>query len=141
MKKKTLSLAVVLFFSLLSATLFLCCDKDTNCYLEVQVYQGNTENAVSNAQVQVYQMVCDTSDHTYRAGITDDNGLFKATYAAPAILKVKVTRLYDTLRPDHCKGYDTVLVNTKLEDGETKVAVARMPGDTLWMPIPIPTQN
>ena len=135
MKKKTLSLAVVLFFSLLSATLFLCCDKDTNCYLEVQVYQGNTENALSNAQVQIYQMVCDSSDHTYRTGITDENGIFKTTYTAPAILKVKVTRLYDTIRPDRYCGYDTMLVNTKIVEGETKVAVARMTGDTLWMPI------
>ena len=141
MKKKTLGLAVVLFFSLLSVTLFLCCDKDTNCYLEVQAYQGNTENAVSNAQVQIYQMVCDSSDHTYRAGITDDNGRFKTTYTAPAILKVKVTRIYDTIRPDFHVGYDTVLVNVKLVEGETKTAVARMPGDTLWMPIPIPSQK
>lgn len=141
MKKKTLSLAVVLFFSLLSATLFLCCDKDTNCYLEVQVYQGNTENTVSNAQVQVYQMACDSSDHTYRAGVTDDNGVFKVTYTAPAILKVKVTRIYDTLRPDHCKGYDTVLVNTKIVEGETKVAAARMPGDTLWLQLPYTSQD
>ncbi len=141
MKKKTLGLAVVLFFSLLSVTLFLCCDKDTNCYLEVQVYQGNTENTVSNAQVQVYQMVCDSSDHTYREGETDDNGVFKVTYTAPAILKVKVTRFYDTLRPDHCKGYDTVLVNTKIVEGETKVAAARMPGDTLWLQLPYTSQD
>ena len=141
MKKKTLNLAVVLFFSLLSATLFLCCDKDTNCYLEVQVYQGNTENAVSNAQVQVYQMVCDSSDHTYRAGVTDENGIFKVTYAAPAILKVKVTRFLDTIRPDFHVGYDTVLIHTKLVEGETTTAVARMTSDTLWMPISAPTQN
>ena len=141
MKKKTLNLAVVLFFSLLSATLFLCCDKDTNCYLEVQVYQGNTENAVSNAQVQVYQMVCDSSDHTYRAGVTDENGIFKVTYAAPAILTVKVTRFLDTIRPDFHVGYDTVRINTKLVEGETTTAVARMTSDTLWMPISSPTQN
>jgi len=140
MKKKTLNLAVVLFFSLLSATLFLCCDKDTNCYLEVQVYQGNTENAVSNAQVQVYQMVCDSSDHTYRAGVTDENGIFKVIYAAPAILKVKVTRFLDTIRPDFHVGYDTVRINTKLVEGETTTAVARMTSDTLWMPISSPTQ-
>ena len=140
MKKKTLNLAVVLFFSLLSATLFLCCDKDTNCYLEVQVYQGNTENAVSNAQVQVYQMVCDSSDHTYRAGVTDENGIFKVTYAAPAILKVKVTRFLDTIRPDFHVGYDTVRIKTKLVEGETTTAVARMTSDTLWMPISSPTQ-
>ena len=140
MKKKTLNLAVVLFFSLLSATLFLCCDKDTNCYLEVQAYQGNTENAVSNAQVQVYQMVCDSSDHTYRAGVTDENGIFKVTYAAPAILKVKVTRFLDTIRPDFHVGYDTVLIHTKLVEGETTTAVARMTSDTLWMPISAPTQ-
>lgn len=140
MKKKTLNLAVVLFFNLLSATLFLCCDKDTNCYLEVQVYQGNTENAVSNAQVQVYQMVCDSSDHTYRAGVTDENGIFKVTYAAPAILKVKVTRFLDTIRPDFHVGYDTVRINTKLVEGETTTAVARMTSDTLWMPISSPTQ-
>lgn len=141
MKKKTLNLAVVLFFSLLSATLFLYCDKDTNCYLEVQVYQGNTENSVSNAQVQVYQMVCDSSDHTYRAGVTDENGIFKVTYAAPAILKVKVTRFLDTIRPDFHVGYDTVRINTKLVEGETTTAVARMTSDTLWMPISSPTQN
>ena len=64
-----------------------------------------------------------------------------STTTSSAILKVKVTRIYDTIRPDFHVGYDTVLVNVKLVEGETKTAVARMPGDTLWMPIPIPSQK
>ena len=64
-----------------------------------------------------------------------------STTTSSAILKVKVTRIYDTIRPDFHVGYDTVLVNVKLVEGETKTAIARMPGDTLWMPIPIPSQK
>lgn len=135
MKKKNTTLAALLFFSLLPMTLFLSCDKDTNCYLEVQVYNGSTENPISGASVELYQTACDTSDYNYTAGVTDENGVFKATYPAPGILKVRVRRILDTVRPDRSIGYrrNDPETSTRLKEGETVTATVHLNTDTLWM--------
>lgn len=139
MNKKNLRLAAVLFFSLLPMTLLLSCDKDTNCYLEVQVYNGATENPISNAKVQLYQSVCEASDYNYREGMSDNGGVFKTHYSAPAILKVKVTYMLDTIRPDYYQGYRTTEVSTRIVEGETKVEKIHLPDTVYWLPLPTPS--
>ena len=139
MNKKNLKLAAVLFFSLLPMTLLLSCDKDTNCYLEVQVYNGAMEIPFSNAKVEVYQSVCDASDHNYRLGMSDASGIYKTSFTAPAILKIKVTYMLDTIRPDLYQGYRTSEVTTRTVEGETKTAKVHVTSDTLWLQLTEPT--
>ena len=136
MKKKNLNWGVVLFFSLLPIALFSACDKDTNCYLEVQVYNGALEIPFSNAKVEIYQSVCDESDHNYRVGISDADGIYKTTFSAPAILKIKATYILDTIRPDLYQGFRTSEVTTRIVEGETKTAKLHVASDTLWFQLP-----
>jgi len=141
MKKKNLSWGVVLFFSLLPIALFLACDKDTKCYLDVQVYNGAMEIPFSNAKVEVYQSACDSSDHNYRVGISDANGIYKTTFSAPAILKIKATYILDTIYRDHgdyFQGYRRSEVTARTVEGETKTAKIHVTSDTLWFQIPKP---
>lgn len=135
MKKKNLNWGVVLFFSLLPIALLWACDKDTNCYLEVQVYNGAMEIPFSNTKVEIYQSVCDTSDHNYRVGMSDADGIYKTSFSAPAILKVKVTYMLDTIRPDLYQGYRTSEVTTRIVEGETKTAKVHVTSDTSWLQI------
>ena len=138
MKKKNLNWGVVLFFSLLPIALLGACDKDTNCYLEVQVYNGASENPFSNSKVEIYQSVCDSSDHNYRVGVCDDDGIYKTSFTAPAILKIKVTHMLDTIRPDRYIGYRTSEVTKRVLEGETTTAIVHVTSDTLWMQLPTP---
>ncbi|MCR5589416.1 MAG: hypothetical protein K6F72_07355 [Bacteroidales bacterium] len=138
MKKKNLNWGVVLFFSLLPIALFSACDKDTNCYLDVQVYNGATEIPFSNTKVEIYQSVCDPSDHNYRLGMSDMQGQYKTSFTAPAILKIKVTYMLDTIRPDLYQGYRTSEVAKRIIEGETTTATVHVASDTLWMQLQEP---
>lgn len=134
MKKKNITLAAVLCFSLLPMALFLSCDKDTNCYLEVYVYDGSSENTISDALVEIYQSVCDTTDYNYTTGKTDENGMFKATFSAPGILKVRATYTLDTIRPDYTVGHrvNNPETSIRIVEGETVKAPVHMNADTIW---------
>lgn len=134
MKKKNITLAVTLFFSLLPTALFLSCDKDTNCYLEVQVFDGSSENTISGVVVEIYQSVCDTTDYNYTIGTTDESGMFKATFSAPGILKIRANYTLDTIRPDLTVGYrrNDPETSTRIVEGETVKASVHMNTDTLW---------
>lgn len=88
MKKKILFASAVLFFSILPMLLFTGCDKDTNSYLEVLVIDDTTKEPISGANVDITQSGGGTiSVH----GVTDSKGIFKATFKAPAIVKVKAS--------------------------------------------------
>lgn len=88
MKKKILFASAMLFFSILPMLLFTGCDKDTNSYLEVLVIDDATKLPISGANVDITQ----SNGGTIQVhGVTDKDGLFKATFKAPAIVKVKAS--------------------------------------------------
>ena len=88
MKKKILFASAMLFFSILPMLLFTGCDKDTNSYLEVYVIDDDTKLPISGADVDITQ----SNGGTVQVhGVTGDDGIFKATFKSPAIVKVKAS--------------------------------------------------
>lgn len=88
MKKKILLASALLFFSILPLAFFTSCDKDTNCYLEVLVIDDTSKLPIPLANVDITQ----SGGGTVQAhGITDGDGLFKTSFKAPAIVKVKAS--------------------------------------------------
>ena len=134
-KKHKLTIGI-LFLNLLSIVAFSACDKDTHCYLDVNVYNGNSSRPISGAKVQIYQSACDTSDFNYMEGTTDGEGIFSTEYAAPAILQVRATLMLDTLRNNGTQqGFRRGMATVRLVEGETKACTVRVPQDTLWMEV------
>lgn len=88
MKKKHLLLAVALFFSFLSTITFTACDSDTMSYLDVKVVAAGTTTGISGANVTVR-----TEGGTIetRTGVTDANGIWQTSYAAPLVVKIKAS--------------------------------------------------
>lgn len=92
MKKKSLILSALLFFSILPISLFTSCDKDTNCYLDVTVIDEATRVPVSAVAVEVMQ----DGGNVHAWGITDGGGKYSTHFGAPAIVKIKATlQLYN----------------------------------------------
>lgn len=88
MKKKILFASAMLFFSILPMLLFTSCDKDTNSYLEVLVLDDATKNPIPAANVDITQ----SGGGTIQVhGITGNDGIFKASFKSPAIIKVKAS--------------------------------------------------
>ena len=88
MKKKIFFASAMLFFSILPMLLFTGCDKDTNSYLEVYVIDDDTKLPISGADVDITQ----SNGGTVQVhGVTGDDGIFKATFKSPAIVKVKAS--------------------------------------------------
>lgn len=88
MKKKILFASAMLFFSILPMLFFTSCDKDTNSYLEVLVIDDTTKEPISGANVDITQSNGGTINVH---GVTDNKGIFKATFKSPAIIKVKAS--------------------------------------------------
>ena len=123
MKKKILFASVMLFFSILPLTLFASCDKDTNSYLEVLVLDDATKIPIPAANVDITQ----SGGGTIQAhGITGSDGIFKASFKAPAIVKVKAS----LPRPDAQGGGE--------RRGETQVRL--LEGETLTAKIALTDQ-
>lgn len=114
MKKKILRLCLILFISLLPATLFTACDSDTNSYLEVLVLDELTKAPVSGVTVQVYQNNCDESDYNYRIGVTNASGIYSTYFEAPGIMSILAT--YNVANGGQRRGSGTV----RIIEGETK---------------------
>lgn len=88
MKKKIIFTSAMLFFSILPMLLFTSCDKDTNSYLEVLVLDDATKNPIPAANVDITQ----SGGGTIQVhGITGNDGIFKASFKSPAIIKVKAS--------------------------------------------------
>ena len=88
MKKKIIFASAMLFFSILPMLLFTSCDKDTNSYLEVLVLDDATKNPIPAANVDITQ----SGGGTIQVhGITGNDGIFKASFKSPAIIKVKAS--------------------------------------------------
>lgn len=118
MKKKILSLTLLILMGGLSAFFFGACDKDTNCYVEITVIDEITNLPVKGANVKI------DIDNSYvnAEGVTNAAGRFDAVFSAPAIFNVAVkyeTGYDDTYTPDvfYCyrKGNNTI----RLKEGET----------------------
>lgn len=123
MKKKNLLISAMLFFSILPLAFFTSCDKDTNSYLEVLVIDDATKAPIPSAIVNITQ----AGGGTIRVhGVTDNSGIFKATFNAPAIVKVKAS----LPRPADQGGGE--------RRGETQVRL--LEGETLTAKIPMTNQ-
>lgn len=120
MKKTRLILSATLFISMLSFALFSSCDKDTNCYLEVKVYDSMTKIPIPNAEVEIYQ----NGGTVYALGYTDGGGKFATHFVAPAIVEIraKLDIYSDTIRIGERRATGSV----RLAEGETKVAQLAM---------------
>ncbi len=116
MNKKNKILSVLLFISLLPVALFSSCDKDTHCYLNVHVLDEATREPVSGVTVKIYQNG-NTIYSGDRAiiGITDEQGIYKHAFDAPAILKINATL-------DVQFGERRGTSDVRLEEGKTKDA-------------------
>ncbi len=123
MKKKILFASAMLFFSILPLAFFTSCDKDTNSYLEVSVTDEATKLPIPLAIIDITQAGGGT---IHVSGITDNDGIFKATFKAPAIVKVKAS----LPRPDAQGGGE--------RRGETQVRLIE--GETLTAKIALTDQ-
>lgn len=134
MNKKVRLAIVALFFSLLSVATFCACDKDTNCYLDVKVVNGNSEIPISGAIVEIYQTACDSSDYNYTLGTTDGSGLFSTSYNAPGVMRVKASFQLDTFYYNDF-AFRIGEGNVRIVEGEKKVCTIHLPTDTTWVTI------
>ncbi|MBP5527817.1 MAG: carboxypeptidase regulatory-like domain-containing protein [Bacteroidales bacterium] len=116
MKKKINRLCLLLFISLLPTVLFISCDKDTNCYLDVIVIDEATKNPLSGVTVELYQNNCDENEYNYRRGVTDAKGNFSTFFEAPGIFSIKATLNLE--EGGYRQGNGTV----RTVEGETKTA-------------------
>lgn len=85
MKKKGILLASILFVSALSFAIFTGCDKDTNSYLDVTVYDA----AGINVQPGVLVKLSTGSGTIKDSGLTDSKGVYHATMYAPGVFDVE----------------------------------------------------
>ena len=133
---------ISVFLLLLSMALATGCTKeekqsdfppaDTTCYLTVKVLNILDSTTVSNATVQTFKAVCDSSDTHYRKGITDGDGTYSTTFSTPAILCVKASLKLDTINPSNQQGYRIGETTTRLKEGQTVTAKVVLLPDTIW---------
>lgn len=127
MKKKNLIFSLALFFSLLPMAVFTSCDKDTNCYLDVNVVDAGTVNPISGeiiagpsipgAEVEVYQ----DGGTVHANGVTDGDGIYSTYFDAPAIVKIRA-RLQLYTPTGQSAGYREGTTSVRLIEGETITA-------------------
>ena len=116
MKKKIFMTSAMLFFSILPLAFFTSCDKDTNSYLEVLVIDDTTKDPIPGANVDITQ----PNGGTIQVhGMTDDKGLFKATFKSPAIVKVEASLPIPTSQGGGKRRGNT---QVRLLEGETLTA-------------------
>lgn len=142
MKKTFVAFAFAVLISALSLVSFVSCDKDTDCGLKVEVLKKNTNEPVSDVQISIGH----TGGTINASGTTDANGMFEATFHAPAIFdvyacKYEYATFYDTFQVPYqymdptygmVQGYRdsiyvheerigkrTALTSVRLKDGET----------------------
>lgn len=119
MNKKGVFASVLLVVSILGSGLLQSCDKDTNSYLEVTVLDQTTKKEVKNAHVVIDMNRGTIAD----SGYTDDNGVYKTHFAAPAVFDIKAQlTIIDTplYKPEegwfsHRDGQSSI----RLKEGET----------------------
>lgn len=118
MKKKILALTIALLIGGISAVFLNACDKDTNCYVQVTVLDQATDKPVKN----VFVKIDIDSSYVKAEGYTDAQGIFNATFSAPAIFNVQATLEtgYDSVyTPDIYYCYRSGSNTIRLVEGDT----------------------
>ena len=124
MKKKNFIFSLALFFSILPMAFFSSCDKDTNCYLDVNVVDEGTVNPISGemtsgpgiagAVVEVYQ----DGGTVHAQGVTGSDGVYSTYFSAPDIVKIKAKlQLYN--ESGQAAGERRGETSVRLVEGET----------------------
>lgn len=122
MNKKIAFLSVILFISMLSASLFTACDKDTNCYLDVAVIDEATRAPISGAKIVISQ----NGGSVYDEGVTGEDGIYSTHFSAPAVLYINAT--LDMGNDGERRGNGAV----RLIEGEVKTVTIAMPADIYY---------
>lgn len=95
MKKKILTLVCLILMGGLSTLYFVSCDKDTTCYVQINVVDEATHKPVQGVFVKI-----DINSSAVNAeGYTDALGQYTTSFSAPAIFNVSAE--YET-------GYDSI---------------------------------
>lgn len=117
MNKKSIFATLALLISVLFSTILVSCDKDTMCYVKITV----VDEADNNMPVKgAYVKIDNNGSSIYKEGETNENGVFNAEFAAPAIFDVNVldSTNWDTLYNKYM-GFRTGYANFKLKTAET----------------------
>ncbi|MBP3762327.1 MAG: hypothetical protein J6I49_00425 [Bacteroidales bacterium] len=119
MKKKRLLLPALLCLSILPLSLFANCDKDTNCYLEVKVFDSDKKTPLSNTPIKIHQT---TGNLIYLETRTNGSGTFNTRFSAPAIVIVDATTQFYVEGVADSVGYRQGQTSVSLVEGETVTA-------------------
>lgn len=122
MKKKSIVFALALILSTLVAFTFTSCDKDTMCYVTVKVIDEVDNSAVVGAYVKIDN----NGSSIYAEGATNENGVFKTEFAAPAIFNVNVTKDVVIDSVSGAMGYRVGDATFKIKEGETTDVVVTL---------------
>lgn len=115
MKKKTLVGVLALLFSTLVMFTFSSCDKDTMCYVNINVVDELDNSPVEGAYVKIDN----NGSSIFAEGATNANGVYKAEFAAPAIFNVNVQKDVIIDLENGIMGYRKGDATFKLKEGET----------------------
>ncbi len=138
MRKKHLSLLVLALAGMMS--LFVACDKDTDCYVTVDVIDiVKVTDSVSTRTDTLpvpgaFVKIDIDSSMVYSEGFTDETGTFRTVFAAPAIFNVAVKLNINDL-PDYPvdkynvyrRGSGTI----RLQEGDTVFSTVILEKDTI----------
>ncbi len=92
MQKKSLFSFSLLIISFLIGSIFISCDKDTDCKVKITVIDGQTNRAVPHASIFLGK---DSSDYNI-SGFTDSRGEFFNVYKHPGIFDMMAKIDYDS---------------------------------------------
>lgn len=115
MKKKTLVGVLALLFSTLVMFTFSSCDKDTMCYVNINVVDELDNSPVEGAYVKIDN----NGSSIFAEGATNANGVYKTEFAAPAIFNVNVQKDVIIDLENGVMGYRKGDATFKLKEGET----------------------
>jgi hypothetical protein len=137
MQKKHLFFAGVALISGLSALFFNACDKDTDCYVKVNVVDIVTDSLNNTDTLPVsgaYVKIDIDSSMVNAEGKTNAAGIFSTVFTAPAIFNIAVkytvldTPTYDPSKFDvYRRGSNTI----RLKEGDTVFSTVILEKDTI----------
>lgn len=120
MKNKVSFLGIISV--IVSSLVYISCNKNTDCKVNVKCVNSSTGAAVSGANVKLFANVKTASGGTVQAdvkaeGTTDSYGVVSFTFKLPAIFNIQATKTSDSL-------IGTALVT--LEEGKTVESTVQM---------------
>ncbi len=137
MHKKHLSLLVLALAGMMS--LFVACDKDTDCYVTVDVIDivkvtDSVSSHIDTLPVPgAFVKIDIDSSMVNSEGFTDETGTFRTVFAAPAIFNVavKLTVALEEYSPDKFDIYRRGSGTIRLREGDTVFSTVILERDTL----------